>query len=194
MFRITTISRHAARCILPAVRQRTLNHTTRNLRTASVPLYATACLRHRSIPGRIGRRTFASAAADAKAHDITVLPATDENGLTISDRAVKQLKYIAERDNDDEMLRILVDSGGCHGYQNKLELTKETEEDDTIFERDGVRVVVDSISLQFVRGSTVDFVEELIGSTFQVVDNPNAKNSCGCNISYDIDLDLLTQN
>ena len=59
---------------------------------------------------------------------------------------------------------------------------------------DGVRVVVDSISLQFVRGSTVDFVEELIGSTFQVIDNPNAKNSCGCNISYDIDLDMLTQN
>ncbi|KAI7853917.1 hypothetical protein BDC45DRAFT_509341 [Circinella umbellata] len=122
-------------------------------------------------------------------------PATVENGLTISDKAIKQLKYIAERDNDDKMmLRILVDSGGCHGYQNKLEITDTVEEDDTVFEMDGVRVVVDSISLQFVRGSTVDFVEELIGSTFQVIDNPNAKNSCGCNISYDIDLDMLTQN
>ena len=85
-----------------------------------------------------------------------------------------------------------------------LETLEEDEKTDTnitelynlyrVFEMDGVRVVVDSISLQFVRGSTVDFVEELIGSTFQVIDNPNAKNSCGCNISYDIDLDMLTQN
>ncbi|KAI9268966.1 hypothetical protein BDA99DRAFT_503121 [Phascolomyces articulosus] len=121
--------------------------------------------------------------------------ATVENGLTISDKAIKQLQHIAERDNDNHMmLRILVDSGGCHGYQNKLEITDTVEDDDTVFEMDGVKVVVDSISLQFVRGSTVDFVEELIGSTFQVIDNPNAKNSCGCNISYDIDLDMLTQN
>ncbi|CDS09216.1 hypothetical protein LRAMOSA10576 [Lichtheimia ramosa] len=121
--------------------------------------------------------------------------ASIENGLTISDNAIKQLKYIAERDNDpDMMLRILVDSGGCHGYQNKIDITHTLEEDDTIFVKDGVKVVVDSISMQFIRGSTVDFVQELIGSTFQVVDNPNAKNSCGCNISYDIDLDMLTQN
>ncbi|KAI9484388.1 hypothetical protein BDB00DRAFT_855995 [Zychaea mexicana] len=132
---------------------------------------------------------------DAATDGVQYKAATMENGLTISDKAIKQLKYIAERDNDDSlMLRILVDSGGCHGYQNKLELTDTVEEDDTVFESEGVKVVVDSISLQFVRGSTVDFVEELIGSTFQVIDNPNAKNSCGCNISYDIDLDMLTQN
>lgn len=89
MFRITTISRHAARCILPAVRQQALHDTTRHLRTVSVPLSKTASLRRRSIPERIHRRTFASAAADAKEHDITVLPATEENGLTISDRALK---------------------------------------------------------------------------------------------------------
>ncbi|ORX63198.1 hypothetical protein DM01DRAFT_1331266 [Hesseltinella vesiculosa] len=75
-----------------------------------------------------------------------------------------------------------------------MELTKTVDEDDIIFEKQGTRVVVDGVSLQFLRGSNVDFVEELIGSTFQVVDNPNAKNSCGCNISYDVDLDMLTQN
>ncbi|KAI9320795.1 hypothetical protein BX666DRAFT_1911384 [Dichotomocladium elegans] len=131
------------------------------------------------------------AAADTK---VTIKQASRENGLTISDKALKQLKHIRERDNDpDMMLRILVDSGGCHGYQNKLEITHTLDEDDIIFEKEGVRVVVDSISLQFIRGSTVDFVEELIGSTFQVIDNPNAKNSCGCNISYDIDLDAVIQ-
>jgi iron-sulfur cluster assembly accessory protein len=61
----------------------------------------------------------------------------------------------------------------------------------SVFEKEGVKVVVDSISLQFLRGSMVDYVQELIGSTFQVVDNPNAKHSCGCNISYDIDLDKI---
>ncbi|CAO3637309.1 unnamed protein product [Cunninghamella echinulata] len=124
-----------------------------------------------------------------------VKQADNESGINITDRALKQLKHIAERDNDhDQLLRIMVDSGGCHGYQNKMELTKTVDEDDFIFEKDGVRVVVDGVSLQFLKGSNVDFIEELIGSTFQVVNNPNAKNSCGCNISYDIDLDMLTQN
>ncbi|KAI9485782.1 MAG: hypothetical protein EXX96DRAFT_546451 [Benjaminiella poitrasii] len=123
---------------------------------------------------------------------VTIKVASAENGINITDRAVKQLKTIQQRDNDTEqMLRILVDSGGCHGYQNKMELTNTIDEDDTIFEKDGVRVVVDSISLQFLRGSVVDYVQELIGSTFQVIDNPNAKHSCGCNISYDIDLDKI---
>ncbi|KAI9022295.1 hypothetical protein CLU79DRAFT_752083 [Phycomyces nitens] len=119
-------------------------------------------------------------------------PASASNGLDISERAVKQLKWIADRDHDDNlMLRVLVDSGGCHGYQNKLELTTKVNSDDTVFEKQGVRVVVDEVSLPFVRGSKVDFVEELIGSSFQVVENPNAKNSCGCNISYDIDIDKI---
>lgn len=121
--------------------------------------------------------------------------ADQSHGLLLSDRAVKQLRFMNERDDDpDQMLRILVDSGGCHGYQNKLDLTSKVEEDDIVFERDGARVVIDSVSLQFLKGSTVDFVEELIGSTFQVVANPNAKHTCGCNISYDIDLDMITQN
>ncbi|CAM0135672.1 [4Fe-4S] proteins maturation [Umbelopsis sp. WA50703] len=121
--------------------------------------------------------------------------ADQSSGLLLSDQAVKQLLFMNQRDNDpDQMLRILVDSGGCHGYQNKLDLTSKVEEDDIVFERDGARVVIDNVSLQFLKGSTVDFVEELIGSTFQVVSNPNAKHTCGCNISYDIDLDMITQN
>ncbi|CAO3658149.1 unnamed protein product [Umbelopsis ramanniana] len=124
-----------------------------------------------------------------------VRPAEQKNGIVISDRAIQQLNFMSDRDKDPEqMLRIMVDSGGCHGYQNKLDLTSKAEEDDIVFEKDGARVVIDEVSLQFLRGSTVDFVEELIGSTFQVVSNPNAKHTCGCNISYDIDLDMITQN
>ncbi|KAI8387048.1 hypothetical protein BD560DRAFT_383583 [Blakeslea trispora] len=133
------------------------------------------------------KRTFASVPSS-----VTIKPATTEDGLGLTDRAIKQLKVIQEREQDTEqMLRILVDSGGCHGYQNKMELTSTVDEDDTIFEKEGVRLVVDSVSLQFLRGSVVDYVQELIGSTFQVIDNPNAKHSCGCNISYDIDLDKI---
>ncbi|KAI9318170.1 hypothetical protein BX666DRAFT_1856271, partial [Dichotomocladium elegans] len=95
---------------------------------------------------------------------------------------------IAERDKDpDMMLRILVDSGRRHGYQIKLEITYSIEKDDIIFVQDDVKVVDDSTSLQFIRDSTVDFAEEYIGFTFQIVNNPNAKNSGGFNISYDID-------
>ncbi|RUP12825.1 hypothetical protein BC936DRAFT_139788 [Jimgerdemannia flammicorona] len=114
-------------------------------------------------------------------------------GLSISDKAVKQMKFVNQRDkNPNQLLRVLVESGGCHGYQNKMELTETVNpEDDIIFERDGVRVVVDSVSLQYLRGSHIDFIEELIGSTFQVTDNPNAKHTCGCNISYDIDFDKI---
>ncbi|KAG0176970.1 [4Fe-4S] proteins maturation [Apophysomyces sp. BC1034] len=159
---------------------------------------------HKRLPSQNIRKTFtirgyATSEAAPVASESTgrhiVKPAGVEAGMDISPKAVKQLQHIAARDNDkDIMLRVLVDSGGCHGYQNKLELTNTVDEDDTVFIKEDVRVVVDSVSLQFLRGSTVEFVEELIGSTFQVIDNPNAKHSCGCNISYDIDLDKITQN
>ncbi|KAI7870810.1 hypothetical protein BDF14DRAFT_1993700 [Spinellus fusiger] len=143
---------------------------------------------YRSISSASASTTTATTATTATTPQPSWTTASVENGLAITDSAVRQLKYIRARDNDDQsMLRVLVDSGGCHGYQNKLELTREVNEDDIVFEKDGVRVVVDSISLAFVRGSQVDFVEELIGSTFQVKDNPNATHSCGCNISYAID-------
>ncbi|KAJ3153498.1 [4Fe-4S] proteins maturation [Geranomyces variabilis] len=85
------------------------------------------------------------------------------------------------------MLRVTVESGGCHGFQYKMELTTETDpEDDTVFDLDGARVVVDSVSLDFVGGSTLDYVEELIGSSFQVTNNPKAESSCGCKTSFNV--------
>ncbi|GAB5586880.1 [4Fe-4S] proteins maturation [Umbelopsis nana] len=160
------------------------------LRPPTTSLVRANFLRNPSIIAPFSR-TFSACAATRS----EVRHADQKSGLVLSDRAVKQLKFMADRDKDpDQMLRIVVDSGGCHGYQNKLDLTSKVEEDDIVFERDGARVVIDNVSLQFLRGSTVDFVEELIGSTFQVVANPNAKHTCGCNISYDIDLDMITQN
>ncbi|KAI8879546.1 hypothetical protein K501DRAFT_325437 [Backusella circina FSU 941] len=139
--------------------------------------------------GRLGAIRFYTTQIPSS---VAIKAASIENGIDISEKAVKQLNQIYSRDNDTEqLLRVLVDSGGCHGYQNKMELTKEVQEDDVVFEKEGAKVVIDAVSLQFLRGSVVDYVQELIGSTFQVVDNPNAKHSCGCNISYDIDLDKI---
>ncbi|TPX72122.1 hypothetical protein SpCBS45565_g00673 [Spizellomyces sp. 'palustris'] len=86
------------------------------------------------------------------------------------------------------MLRITVESGGCHGFQYKMELTAQMEDDDVVFENDGAKVAVDTISLDLINGSTLDYVEELIGSSFQVVNNPKAESSCGCKTSFNVKL------
>ncbi|KND01043.1 iron-sulfur cluster assembly accessory protein [Spizellomyces punctatus DAOM BR117] len=108
--------------------------------------------------------------------------------LSVSDAAAKQLHAINRKANTNNMLRITVESGGCHGFQYKMELTTQMEDDDVVFENDGAKVVVDTISLDLINGSTLDYVEELIGSSFQVVNNPKAESSCGCKTSFNVKL------
>ena len=94
--------------------------------------------------------------------------------------------------NPDLALRVTVQSGGCHGFQYLMSLTSSNEvssEDDTIFEADdgsNARVVMDEPSLELLKGSTVDYTMELIGSQFKIVGNPAATSSCGCGTSFDI--------
>ncbi|KAF0413861.1 iron-sulfur cluster assembly accessory protein isa2 [Gigaspora margarita] len=109
--------------------------------------------------------------------------------LEITDRAIKQLNFIAQREkSSNNALRIAVDSGGCHGFQYFYNLmdSNATKEDDIIFEKNGAKVVVDEISLGLIKGSKLDYTEELIGSQFQVVDNPQATSGCGCGVSFEI--------
>ncbi|KAK3831483.1 MAG: hypothetical protein J3R72DRAFT_404997 [Linnemannia gamsii] len=118
-------------------------------------------------------------------------PQYDEAGkelsVIITDNAVKQLKRIAVREkNPLQALRITVDSGGCHGYQYLLDLTDTINEDDVVFEKDGARVILDTITLPMVSGSRIDYIEELIGSAFKVLANPHAAHSCGCDTSFEI--------
>ncbi len=82
-------------------------------------------------------------------------------------------------------MRVSVDGGGCSGFQYNFALEARREADDLAFERDGVIVLVDPVSLDLVRGGVLDYVEELIGSYFQVT-NPNAASSCGCGTSFSI--------
>ena len=109
-------------------------------------------------------------------------------GLTISESAAKRIAHLAEQEGDAAlMLRVSVSGGGCSGFQYGFDFDRTVNDDDRVFERDGVKVVVDEVSLQLLGGSEVDFVEDLIGSYFQV-NNPNAASSCGCGSSFAIAL------
>jgi iron-sulfur cluster assembly accessory protein len=106
--------------------------------------------------------------------------------LRITDRAVKQLLKINQNLNTAQYLRVQVDAGGCHGFQYKIELTKQQEKDDFLFQKTTAKVLVDPITLDMIKGSKLDYIDELIGSNFQIVDNPKAETFCGCKISFNI--------
>jgi iron-sulfur cluster insertion protein len=111
------------------------------------------------------------------------VPATS---VAISASAAQRIAELraAER-NDDLMLRVTVSGGGCSGFQYGFAFDDTVADDDRVFERDGVRVVVDAVSLDFLAGAELDYVEELIGAYF-AINNPNATSSCGCGTSFSI--------
>jgi len=122
--------------------------------------------------------------------DVEPIP-PEQVKLALTDRAAEQLRSIATRENNpNAALRLAVESGGCHGYQYKMELAKERAPDDYHFTHPTIKpanLVVDAVSLTMLNGSTVDFATELIGSSFRIDDNPRAKGSgCGCGVSWEL--------
>jgi iron-sulfur cluster assembly accessory protein len=105
--------------------------------------------------------------------------------LTLTPAAAKRVAWIADRQSKPAILRLSVEGGGCSGFQYKFDLTETAESDDMVSETEGVRLVVDPVSLGLVSGSTVDFVESLGGVAFKV-ENPNAAAGCGCGSSFGI--------
>ena len=99
----------------------------------------------------------------------------------VTDRAFARLAEIGAAE-DGKALRVAVEGGGCSGFQYEIKLD-EPAEDDLVLEKDGEKVLVDSVSLPFLENATIDFTEELIGARF-VIDNPNATSSCGCGTSF----------
>jgi len=104
--------------------------------------------------------------------------------IILTENAAKRVAWIAERQEKPAVLRLAVDGGGCAGFTYKFELSAE-EADDLITETDGVKLVVDPMSLELVKGSAVDFVEDLGGAAFRVT-NPNAQSGCGCGSSFSV--------
>jgi iron-sulfur cluster assembly accessory protein len=103
---------------------------------------------------------------------------------TVTDRAYARLAEIAEATGEARPLRVAVEGGGCSGFHYDIKLD-DPAPDDLVLEKDGLRVLVDPVSLPFLAGARIDFSEELIGARF-VIDNPNASSSCGCGTSFSI--------
>ena len=108
-----------------------------------------------------------------------------EAEIILTPSAARRVAWIAERQDKPAILRLAVDGGGCAGFTYKFELAPAPEADDQVAETDGVQLVVDPMSLELVRGSAVDFVEDLGGAAFKVT-NPNAQSGCGCGSSFSV--------
>jgi iron-sulfur cluster assembly accessory protein len=108
-----------------------------------------------------------------------------ETDIFLTENAAKRVAAIASRQSKPAILRLAVDGGGCAGFTYKFELAEGAEAGDTVAETGGVKLVVDATSLDLVRGSAVDFVEDLGGAAFRVT-NPNAASGCGCGSSFSV--------
>lgn len=109
----------------------------------------------------------------------------DQSEIGLTPAAAARVAAISARTGKPAILRLTVEGGGCSGFQYKFGLADGIEGDDSVVETDGVRLVVDSISLDLVRGASVDFIDNLGGAHF-AVQNPNAASGCGCGTSFSI--------
>ena len=105
--------------------------------------------------------------------------------VTVSDAAFRRVAAILKKAAGETALRISVEGGGCSGFSYKYDLTDASEADDLIFEKDGGRVIIDPISVPYMAGSVIDFVDDLMGQSFQIR-NPNAVAACGCGTSFSL--------
>src|SRR5205814_9813663 len=111
---------------------------------------------------------------------------TEERRIVLTESAARRIATLkTKEDAEKAFLRIAVSGGGCSGFQYGLSFDDQRNEDDFVFEQDGVGVVIDEISLGLLNGAEVDFVEDLMGASFQIR-NPNAASSCGCGNSFSI--------
>jgi iron-sulfur cluster assembly protein len=111
---------------------------------------------------------------------------TDNTTLvSLTENAAKQISIIMKKQGFDKFLRISVQGGGCSGFQYKYDFSDIADKDDLIVEKNGAKVLIDIISLEFLTGATIDFTDELIGSSFKI-NNPNATAGCGCGTSFSV--------
>ena len=105
--------------------------------------------------------------------------------VTLTASAAKRINAILAKQDGVDFLRVSVEGGGCSGFSYKFDFDQAAKEDDIVLERDGARVLIDEMSLEFLKGSQIDFTTELIGAAF-MISNPNATAACGCGTSFSI--------
>src|SRR5215467_11383023 len=105
--------------------------------------------------------------------------------VVVTERAARRIAQIAAGEPATPLFRVSVEGGGCSGFSYRFGLVDAAEPDDVVIERAGARVLIDPVSLTYLAGSQIDFVEDMIGSQFKV-ENPNAAASCGCGTSFSI--------
>lgn len=116
--------------------------------------------------------------------DANVLEQTDLSTVSLTESAASAIQdLMAKRELKGYALRVFISGGGCSGFQYGMALEGNPRQEDTVFEQHGVKVVVDEVSIQYLRGATVDYVDELMGSGFKI-HNPNAVSTCGCGNSF----------
>ena len=110
---------------------------------------------------------------------------TETENVTVSERAARRIGEILKQEPQGTMLRVSVEGGGCSGFQYKFDMERTQAEDDILIRRDSAAVLIDAVSLNYLAGSEIDFVDDLIGASFKV-NNPKAKASCGCGTSFSL--------
>ena len=105
--------------------------------------------------------------------------------ITLTERAARRIGKILGREPAGSMLRVSVEGGGCSGFQYKFDIDRRQATDDLVIRRDGATVLVDQISVGYLAGSEIDFVDDLIGASFRI-NNPHATASCGCGTSFSL--------
>ncbi len=105
--------------------------------------------------------------------------------VALSDRAARRIAKILEKEAAGSMLRVAVNGGGCSGFQYEFAITGARNADDLAIEKNGVTVLIDEVSVQYLAGSEIDYADELIGAAFRIK-NPNATASCGCGTSFSV--------
>lgn len=110
---------------------------------------------------------------------------TDTTSVTLSDSAARRIKEIVSAETGKSALRVSVEGGGCSGFSYKFDLADQADDDDIVLEKNNARVLIDQVSLVYMAGSEIDFVDNLMGQAFQIK-NPNAVASCGCGTSFSI--------
>jgi iron-sulfur cluster assembly accessory protein len=110
---------------------------------------------------------------------------TEPTPVSISASAAKRVAEILSKEPPGTMLRVAVNGGGCQGFSYDYSFERCRAEDDLVLERDGARVLIDPVSIEYLQGSEIDWVDALIGASFQIR-NPNAKSSCGCGTSFSL--------